>query len=185
MKWMIASDIHGSAYYCRMLLDAFAASGAERLLLLGDILYHGPRNDLPEEYAPKEVIGMLNPLADRILCVRGNCEAEVDQMVLDFPVLAEYAVLCEGDAFVFVTHGHVYHEEHLPPLRPGSILLHGHTHVPVLRVHETYTYMNPGSVSIPKEESPHSYMLLEDGLFRWIDLETGKEFKRHSIREEF
>ena len=171
MKWLIASDIHGSAKWCRKLLERYRAEGADRLLLLGDLLYHGPRNDLPEEYAPKQVIEMLNGLRQDILCVRGNCEAEVDQMVLAFPVLADYALLELGNRMVFATHGHVYNEGHLPPLHDGDILLHGHTHVPKCVDHETYIYMNPGSVSIPKEGSHHGYMTLESGTFRWLDLD--------------
>ena len=171
MKLMIASDIHGSAYYCKKLLEAYEREGAEKLLLLGDILYHGPRNDLPEGYAPKEVIAMLNPLKDKLLCVRGNCDTEVDQMVLSFPVLADYAVLWLDGKAVYATHGHNYNEEKLPPLADGDILLNGHTHVPKCTDHGTYTYMNPGSVSIPKENSPHSYMIYENGKFLWKDLE--------------
>lgn len=170
MKIMIASDIHGSAYYCEQLLARYEQEKPDKLLLLGDLLYHGPRNDLPEGYAPKQVIAMLNARKDEILCVRGNCEAEVDQMVLEFPVLADYAILYLGKRMIFVTHGHVFNEKSLPPLKKGDILLHGHTHVPVCREHETYTYMNPGSVSIPKENSWHGYMMLEDGQFTWKDL---------------
>ena len=171
MKIMIASDIHGSAYYCKKLLKAYEREGAEKLLLLGDILYHGPRNDLPKDYAPKEVIDLLNPLKDKILCVRGNCDTEVDQMVLSFPVLADYAVLWLDGKTVYATHGHNYNEEKLPPLSDGDILLNGHTHVPKCTDHGTYTYMNPGSVSIPKESSPHSYMIYEGSKFLWKNLE--------------
>ena len=171
MKIMIASDIHGSAYYCKKLLEAYEREGAEKLLLLGDILYHGPRNDLPEGYAPKEVIAMLNPLKDKLLCVRGNCDTEVDQMVLSFPVLADYAIFWLDGKTVYATHGHNYNEEKLPPLADGDILLNGHTHVPKCTDHGNYTYMNPGSVSIPKENSPHSYMIYENGKFLWKDLE--------------
>ena len=171
MKLMIASDIHGTAYYCKKLLEAYEREGAEKLLLLGDILYHGPRNDLPEGYAPKEVIAMLNPLKDKLLCVRGNCDTEVDQMVLSFPVLADYAIFWLDGKAVYATHGHNYNEEKLPPLADGDILLNGHTHVPKCTDHGNYTYMNPGSVSIPKENSPHSYMIYENGKFLWKDLE--------------
>lgn len=171
MKLMIASDIHGSAYYCKQMLLAFEREQADKLLLLGDILYHGPRNDLPEGYAPKEVIELLNPMKNKLLCVRGNCEAEVDQMVLTFPVLAEYAVLFTGNAVLYATHGHVYNEENPLPMEAGAVLLNGHTHIPKCTVHENYIYMNPGSVSIPKENSPHSYMTAEEGLFMWKDLE--------------
>ena len=171
MKLLIASDIHGSAYYCRKLLEAYKKEEADKLILLGDILYHGPRNDLPEEYAPKEVIAMLNPMKQEILCVRGNCDTEVDQMVLEFPILADYGFLYERGRMIFLTHGHVFNENHLPMLKKGDILLHGHTHVPVCREHEEYIYMNPGSVSIPKEGSEHSYMTYEDGIFIWKNLD--------------
>ena len=182
MKWMIASDIHGSAGYCRALLERFAAEGADRLLLLGDILYHGPRNDLPAEYAPKEVIAMLNPLKEKILCVRGNCEAEVDQMVLEFPVLADYAMLPVGERLMYITHGHLAGEDDPPPLSKGDILLCGHTHVPKCVEHEHFIYMNPGSVSIPKNGSCHSYMTMEKGLFQWKDLCSGEVYMEYVRR---
>lgn len=181
MKLMIASDIHGSAYYCKQLLVAFQREQADKLLLLGDILYHGPRNDLPRGYAPKEVIELLNPFKEQILCVRGNCEAQVDQMVLDFPVLADYAVLFVDGVTIYATHGHEYNEKNPLPMAKGSVLLHGHTHVPCYVEHENYIYMNPGSVSIPKEDSAHSYMILEDGKFRWKDLD-GHTYDQYTVR---
>ncbi len=174
MKLLIASDIHGSAYYCGKLMEAYEREKPDKLLLLGDILYHGPRNDLPRDYAPKEVIAMLNPFRHEILCVRGNCDTEVDQMVLEFPVLAEYGFWYERGRMFFLTHGHVYNEQNLPMLKEGDILLHGHTHVPVCREHKEYLYMNPGSVSIPKEGSAHSYLSYEDGLFQWKSLDGEK-----------
>lgn len=182
MKWMIASDIHGSAYYCRKLLEAYMEEGADRLLLLGDILYHGPRNDLPRDYAPKEVIALLNERKNDIYCVRGNCDTEVDQMVLEFPVLSDYCVLAEGTQTIYATHGHIYNEQKLPPLHSGDILLHGHTHVPKCVVHETEQYicMNPGSVSIPKEESWHGYMIWKGKNFVWKDFD-GQEHLRYSV----
>ncbi len=176
MKFLIASDIHGSAYYCRLLLDAFKKENADKILLLGDILYHGPRNDLPKEYAPKDVIAMLNPIADKILCVRGNCDTEVDGMVLDFPVLATYAIITSGDKVIYATHGHVFNEDNLPSKAFSGILLCGHTHVPKISQHEKYTYLNSGSVSIPKENTPHSYVILEDGIFTWKNLENVEVF---------
>ena len=177
MKWMIASDLHGSAYYCRKMLEAFEREGADRLFLLGDLLYHGPRNDLPREYAPKEVIPLLNGKKEKLLCVRGNCEAEVDQMVLEFPVLADYAVLPVGQRLIYATHGHIYHVKNLPPLAPGDVLLHGHTHVPAwTEFGQGNLYLNPGSVSIPKENSPHSYMTLEENTMQWKELESSAVF---------
>lgn len=169
MKWLIASDIHGSEFYCREVLQAFEKEQADRLLLLGDILYHGPRNDLPRDYAPKKVIELLNAIKERILCVHGNCDAEVDQMVLQFPILADYAVLDLGNRLLYATHGHVYGELNPPPLQKGDILLCGHTHVPKCVEYETFVYMNPGSASLPKEDSHHGYMTLENGVFLWKD----------------
>lgn len=165
MKYMFASDIHGSAYYCRKMLEAYDREQARRLVLLGDLLYHGPRNDLPREYAPKEVIAMLNARKADIYAVRGNCEAEVDQMVLQFPVMADYCILEVDGRTFYATHGHVYHEFHLPPLRQGDILIHGHTHVLRADVLETCFILNPGSVSIPKEGNPPTYGIYEDGCF--------------------
>ena len=177
MKWMIASDLHGSAYYCRKMLEAFEREGADRLFLLGDLLYHGPRNDLPREYAPKEVIPLLNGKQEKLLCVRGNCDAEVDLMVLEFPVLADYAVLPVGQRLIYATHGHIYHVKNLPPLAPGDVLLHGHTHVPAwTEFGQGNLYLNPGSVSIPKENSPHSYMTLEGNTMQWKELESSAVF---------
>ena len=177
MKWMIASDLHGSAYYCRKMLEAFEREEADRLFLLGDLLYHGPRNDLPREYAPKEVIPLLNGKKEVLLCVRGNCDAEVDQMVLEFPVLADYAVLPVGQRLIYATHGHIYHVKNLPPLAPGDVLLHGHTHVPAwTEFGQGNLYLNPGSVSIPKENSPHSYMTLEGNTMQWKELESSAVF---------
>ena len=171
MKWMIASDIHGSAHYCRQLLAALERERADRLLLLGDLLYHGPRNDLPQGYDPKEVIALLTSVKNQVFCVRGNCEAEVDQMVLPFPVLADYCLLEQKGHVIFATHGHHYNLETPPLLQPGDVLLHGHTHIPAKDNSLGFWYLNPGSVAIPKENSPHSYMTLEDGLFLWKDLD--------------
>lgn len=178
MKLMIASDIHGSAKYCRMLTEAFEKENPDKLLLLGDILYHGPRNDLPEEYAPKKVIELLNPLKEKLLCVRGNCDTEVDQMVLDFPVLAEYCILWLDNRTIFATHGHKFNEQTLPPLCKGDILLNGHTHIPAYRETNGIIYINPGSVSIPKKNSKHQYMILENNKFTW------KELNGSILREE-
>ena len=176
MKYLFASDIHGSAYYCRKLLDAFREEQAERLVLLGDLLYHGPRNDLPREYAPKEVIALLNEHKNKIYAVRGNCEAEVDQMVLEFPILADYCFLNLDGQNIYATHGHVWNPGKLPMLKAGDILLNGHTHIPACeKIHteadQSVMYMNPGSVSIPKENSEHSYMICENGVFEWKNLE--------------
>ncbi len=165
MKIMIASDIHGSAYWCARLLEAYRAEGAEMLLLLGDVLYHGPRNDLPTEYAPKTVIQMLNEMKNEIICVRGNCDTEVDQMVLEFPILSQSAVVFADGVKIYATHGHKFNKDSLPPLSAGDVLVYGHTHVAL----DTYTggvrCLNPGSVSIPKENTGHGYIIFENGNF--------------------
>ena len=181
MKFLIASDIHGSAFYCDLLLKAIEKENADRIILLGDILYHGPRNDLPRDYAPKKVIEMLNPIKEKLLCVRGNCDTEVDQMVLSFPVLADYAVIPVGDKLIYATHGHNYNPSTLPPLAKGDILLNGHTHIPKCTEYENFVYMNPGSVSIPKEDSCHSYMTLENGEFLWKNLENSEIYLRYNL----
>ena len=171
MKILFASDLHGSASAAEKVLERLEKEGADRFFLLGDLLYHGPRNDLPDRYEPREVIRLLNESPIVPLCVRGNCDAEVDQMVLEFPVLADYAVLTAGSRLLYATHGHVYNTAHLPPLQPGDILLHGHTHVPAWQAFgEGNLYLNPGSVSIPKAGTPHSYMTLENGVFTWKEL---------------
>lgn len=176
MRIMFASDIHGSAYYCRRMLEAFQAMGGERLVLLGDLLYHGPRNDLPKDYAPKEVIAMLNAHKNKIYSVRGNCDTEVDQMVLEFPILADYGLLSlEGRTF-YATHGHVFGPDHLPPVQAGDILLYGHTHLLQAEVVQKegvgeITLVNPGSTSIPKGGNPPTYGVLEEGVFRILTFE--------------
>ena len=171
MKILIASDIHGSAYYCRKLLEAWDRENPDKTVLLGDLLYHGPRNELPKEYDPKQVIPLLNDRRDSLLCVRGNCDTEVDQMVLQFPILADYAWIEADGCSLFATHGHVYHPDHLPPMREGEILLDGHTHVPAWENRGGFRCFNPGSVSIPKGGSQPGYMLYEDGVFTWKTLE--------------
>lgn len=178
MKILIASDLHGSACYTRMLVENFQTSGAEMLVLLGDILYHGPRNDLPREYAPKAVIEMLNPLADKIIAVRGNCESEVDQMVLQFPVTPDYGVICVDGLKIYLSHGH----REVPKMPSGSFYFTGHTHVPLKEDWENgCVHLNPGSVSIPKEGSPHSYLLYEDGVFSWRRVRNNKEYMQYII----
>lgn len=180
MKYLIASDIHGSAYWTERLCSAIESEQPDRIVLLGDLLYHGPRNDLPRDYAPKRVIPLLNALADRIIAVRGNCDAEVDQMVLDFPVMADYAMLFdEGGRELFLTHGHVFgagmHNsvDHAPALPEGSALVYGHTHIKVNEASEAHPGLwlfNPGSVSIPKDGT-HSYGIYEGGAFRHVVME--------------
>lgn len=170
MKLMIASDIHGSAYWCERLMEKFREEVPGRLLLLGDILYHGPRNDLPREYAPKRVAEILNSISEKLLCVRGNCDSEVDQMMLDFPIMADYCMIYDGEREIFATHGHKYSPENPPKLSENAVLLCGHTHISDDRAVGNFRYMNPGSVSIPKGGTSHGYMIYEDGNFAFKTL---------------
>lgn len=178
MKYLIASDIHGSAHYCGKLIEAYKREGANKMILLGDLLYHGPRNDLPLGYAPKQVIALLNEFKNEILAVRGNCDAEVDQMVLEFPIMADYAILeAEHGRMLYLSHGHIYHEDHLPPMKEGDILLHGHTHVLRAEKKDGIVILNPGSASIPKEGNPPTYAVLEGCTF------TIKTFEDEIVKE--
>ena len=177
MKWMIASDLHGSAKYCRQMVEPLNGRAQTACCCSATCSIHRPRNDLPDGYAPKEVIPLLNGLKPKLCCVRGNCEAEVDQMVLSFPVMADYCILPVGEKLVYATHGHIYNKMNLPPLAPGDVLLHGHTHVPAWESFgDGNLYLNPGSLSIPKENSPHSYMTLEDSIFQWKELASGEVY---------
>ena len=162
MKLLICSDIHGDLDSCEKMLEAFEREGADKMVLLGDILYHGPRNDLPATYAPKKVIELLNPLRSKIVAVRGNCDAEVDQMVLEFPIMADYARLELDGLSIFATHGHHHNTTTPPPLEKGEIMLHGHTHVlKIEKFGDENYYVNPGSVALPKEGNPRSYAVYE------------------------
>ena len=164
MKLVIASDIHGSAYWCSKLCQLVEAEKPDRLVLLGDLLYHGPRNDLPRDYAPKQVIPMLSQYKDIILAVRGNCEAEVDQMVLPFPCMADFSQLYAEGVTLYLTHGHHHNPGNLPPLPEGTVFLSGHTHVKIDEIRSGIRCLNPGSVSIPKDGS-HSCLIFENGKF--------------------
>ena len=179
MKIAIASDLHGSWYYTQKLLTWLDATAPEKTLLLGELLYHGPRHDLPTDYQPKRVIEALNQRAASWVCVRGNCDTEVDQMVLQFPILADCTWLMTEQVTLLATHGH--RNASLPPLQAGQVLLQGHTHVPMFEKKEGWLHVNPGSVSIPKEGSPHSAMLLEGRELSWIDLETQTVYRRERI----
>lgn len=170
MKLMLASDIHGSAYYAEKMRQAYIDEKADRLILLGDLLYHGPRNDLPKDYAPKKVIEILNDIKEEILCVRGNCDTEVDQMVLDFLIMADYAVIYADGRTLYLTHGHKFNPENPPKLKKGDYLVNGHTHIPANEDKGDFIYINPGSVSIPKAGSGHTYMIYENGEFALKEL---------------
>ena len=181
MKLMFASDIHGDYACASATLEQYRKEGAERLILLGDLLYHGPRNDLPRDYAPKKVIALLNENREQLVCVRGNCDTEVDQMVLEFPILADYMMIFERGRRFFITHGHHYNTETPPLIAKGDVLIHGHTHVlTVTPFGDGLTYLNPGSVSLPKENNPPSYMIYEDGRFEIKDF-SGNILLSHDL----
>ena len=185
MKYLFASDLHGSRTAAEAVLERMAAEKADRLILLGDLLYHGPRNDLPDAYDPKAVFRLLNEMPVKPLAVRGNCDAEIDQMVLEFPIMADYALLpLVNNQTAFITHGHLFNLAVRPPFRPGDLLIHGHTHVHTVETIEGLTYINPGSAALPKENQPKSYMTLdwEAGLFA-IKAFDGSVLQRYSLSE--
>jgi len=171
MKLFFISDIHGSLTWLKRALERFDESGAEQLVILGDELYHGARNPLPEGYDTKGAAALLNRYKDKIVAVRGNCDSEVDQMVLDYPVMSDYSVMLWQGKRLFLTHGHLFNEEQFPPLKPGDAFFFGHIHVPVAEVRNGVTVINPGSITFPKEGNPNSYGILEDGIFRILDFE--------------
>ena len=177
MRFIIASDIHGSAEWCKKLVDAFENEQAEKLLLLGDLLYHGPRNPLPDGYAPAKVVELLSTIKDKIICVRGNCDSEVDSLVLEFPVEADFAFFPLFGRTAIATHGH----KTPACLGNGDVLFNGHFHVPAFETRGNYIYVNCGSVSIPKENSPHSCLVAEDNELVWKDVTTGESFRRESF----
>ncbi|PJI09327.1 MULTISPECIES: phosphodiesterase [Clostridium] len=171
MKIFFMSDIHGSFYYLEKAINRFKAEKASYIVILGDELYHGARNDLPEGYNPKKVTNLLNEYSDKIIAIRGNCDSEVDEMVFDFPIMSTYSTILYKDRRLFLTHGHIYGEENMPKLSKGDVLLYGHTHIPVAKEKDGIFIINPGSISIPKGNSPHSYAVLEDNLFQIKDLD--------------
>lgn len=169
MKLLITSDIHGSIYYAKKVIEAYHLHNCDTILLLGDVLYHGPRNPLPKEYNPKEVIPLLNTYKEHIIAVRGNCDAEVDQMVLDFPIMQDYVTIPYLNCTLYASHGHIYHPDQLPNMKDNDVFLYGHVHVPTMYKQNNVHIINPGSITLPKEDSHHSYMKLENNTFTLYD----------------
>ena len=176
MKLLIASDIHGSITYAEKLIQVYEKEQPDSIVLLGDILYHGPRNDLPEGYAPKEVAALFNKYKDDIICMKGNCDAYVDSMVLDFCICEDVGVIFDGKNRIYMSHGHIHNPENLPKIPEGSVFLYGHTHIAKDEVINGIRAINPGSLSIPKGGQKNSYMIYEDGKFSWFDID-GEELR--------
>lgn len=171
MKLFIISDIHGSLYYLKKVMEIFEKENYDKLVILGDELYHGPRNPLPKDYSPKEVIEILNKYKDKIIAVRGNCDSEVDQMVLSYPIMSDYSMIYLGNKRVFLTHGHIYNIDNPLPMSKGDILLHGHFHIPMIEKKDERYFFNPGSISLPKNNSNHSFAILDETKFQIKDLD--------------
>lgn len=180
MKLFFVSDIHGSLYYANKAIENFRKENADYIVILGDELYHGARNPLPKEYNPKEVAQLLNEFADRIIAVRGNCDSEVDEMVLDFPMAATYSTILYNGRRLFLTHGHIYHEDNLPKLREGDVFIFGHIHIPKAEKRGNVYIVNPGSITLPKENHPNSYAVLENNTFQIKDVD-GNVFKEITL----
>ena len=174
---MFASDLHGSAFYTEKVIRRFEEEKPQKLILLGDYLYHGARNDLPEGYGPKAVAPLLNSIKEKIAAVRGNCDSEIDQVVLEFPILADYILMYVDGHDWFITHGDHHNEQAMPPHSEGTVLIHGHTHVKAAEKIGDFYYVNPGSASLPKDDDFHSYMTYEDGVFTIRDLADGSSLK--------
>lgn len=182
MKLMIISDIHGSYDDLAKVMSYYEMEKPDKLIILGDILYHGPRNDLPDGYAPKKIIPLLNKEKDHILAVRGNCDAEVDQMVLDFPIQSDYLTLYADGHMFFITHGHLFDERNFPSLNPGDVYIYGHFHVPVMKACADGTYrINPNSIALPKE-GVKSFVIYENETFIMYDLDH-HEFDRLNLHK--
>lgn len=179
MKIFFISDVHGSQYYLEKALQCYKEEGADHIVLLGDALYHGPRNPLPKDYNPQAVASLLNSYKDKIIAVRGNCDSEVDQMLIEYPMMSDYSIILCNNRRLFLTHGHMYNEDNLPNLSSDDVFIHGHTHLPVAKKHKGIYILNPGSVTLPKENFPNSYAILQDDLFQIKDLngEIIKEIK--------
>lgn len=170
MKLFFISDIHGSVYYLNEAIERYEEEGADYIVILGDILYHGARNPLPKEYNPKGVINILNNYSDKIIAVRGNCDSEVDEMVLDFPIMSTYSNIIYNDKRLFLTHGHIYNEGNMVKLKEGSAFIYGHTHILRADKKDNIYFLNPGSITLPKENNPHTYGILENNSFKIKDL---------------
>lgn len=181
MKLFFASDLHGSLSATELMLEQFERSGAQWLILLGDLLYHGPRNPLPDTYKPSEVAECLNGYASKIIAVRGNCDSEVDQMLLSFPIMAGWQQLVDGPRRYFLTHGHEYGPENLPRLNANDVLVYGHTHTPAAEKLGGIYYFNPGSISLPKGGYPPSFGILSDNQLQVLTLQHGVAIVQVSI----
>ncbi len=180
MKILFASDLHGSQFYCNILNNLVLKENPDKIVLLGDILYHGPRNPLPKDYDPQKVFNILNTLKEKIICVRGNCDSEVDQMVLDFPIMSDYNIINVDGINLFLTHGHIYNKQNMPNIDDKDVLIHGHTHINTIEKLEKGMYINPGSISMPKEGQENSYMIYNNKKFVIKNLE-GMEIKSIQI----
>lgn len=173
MKLMFISDVHGSLTWLNRALDKAREEQADQIVMLGDFLYHGPRNPLPEGYDPQQVAETLNRYKRNIIAVRGNCDAEVDQMLIEFPIMADYALIFHEGRRIYATHGHGFSIEQLPPLMEYDVFIQGHTHIPVADRKEGVYVLNPGSIALPKENYPHSYGILADNEFIVKDFAGG------------
>lgn len=177
MKLFFMSDIHGSATWLEKAINKFKVEKADYIVILGDLLYHGPRNPIPEGYDPQKVADILNEYKSKIVSVKGNCDGEVDQMLIDFPILAHYTIVFHNGRRIFATHGHKFNKDNMPNIEKGDIFIQGHTHVPVADEIEGIYILNPGSITLPKENNPNSYGIIEDDIFKV------KDFDGHVLKE--
>ncbi len=175
MKYLIISDIHGCYRSLDRALNYFEQLKCDKLIILGDILYHGPRNPIPDGYAPQLVFERLNSMKDKIIAVRGNCDAEVDQMVLDFDCSKDYRVVLNGEDLIFLTHGHIFNPQVLPGMQDYHIFMYGHTHIYELRKHNDIIILNPGSITLPKGGNPPTFAVCDGDNISIRSLDQGEE----------
>ncbi len=178
MKYLIISDIHGSYYYLNKVLKVFRTQKCDKIIILGDVLYHGPRNDLPKQYAPKKVIPLLNELKEKIICVQGNCDAEVDQMVLNFRI-KKGAIISNGNTCAYLTHGHKINPQKPYKKEKVDVVLFGHSHIHEITNVNDVTYINPGSISIPKGDKINSYAIWDKNIITIYNLLTNEKLMEY------
>ena len=181
MKYLVVSDIHGSYYYAKKLEQIIMKENPSKIILLGDLYYHGPRNSLTDEYNPMKVSKILNKYKDNIICTRGNCDAEVDEMISEFK-FEEYIQININGLDFFFSHGHIYNIDKIPPI--GDIIVYGHFHTGYIKEKDGLVFVNPGSISLPKNNTAHSYLIIDNNELILKDIDGKVIEKKNRIERD-